>query len=65
MKMIYARSTHPQPLPARREGSLLLRQIPVNIGVTCIPTHPSLLKGGVGVGRFETKILFRAVNQIN
>jgi hypothetical protein len=45
--MIYRKSSHPQPLPARREGHLLLRQIPVNIFVTHWSTAPSLFKGGV------------------
>ena len=39
------KSTHPQPLPARREGSLLLRQTTVYVVITYISAAPLPFQG--------------------
>ena len=45
MNILYRISTHPQPLPARREGSLLPRHAPVNKVVTYKSAAPLPFQG--------------------
>ena len=49
-KVVLGESTHPRPLPARRDGSALHRQNTVYLPVGIVALLPSLFKGGAGGG---------------